>query len=687
MGRMFDWSRRGRHLRPRVLQVEPVVLPAVPRGGLAYRKQAAGRLVPQRRHAGARAGRRRRPPLLALRDAGQKRDLEQWYFRITNYADELLDFGGIEWPERDPDHADQLDRPLRRCRDRVRAASSHHAGGEELACSRRGPTRCSGSRSWCWRRSIRWSETLTTPERRADVEAYVDRGHVKTEIDRLTTEREKTGVAIGAYAINPDNGARVPIYVADYVLGSYGTGAIMAVPAHDERDFEFARKFGLPIVNVVMPKGADPDAELQSAFIEHTVDGHGQLRAVHRPPDRRGLARDRGLAGRAGQGPDRRHLPPARLAGQPPALLGHADPDDLLRPSGIVPVPDDQLPVLLPETVDFHGSGENPLARDEAFLNAACPSCGGPAKRETDTMDTFVDSSWYWFRYLSRTTTTDRSTRTWSRAWMPVEQYTGGVEHAVMHLLYIRFCTKAMRDIGLVEPSEPFRRLFNQGIILGPDGERMTKSRGNVQDPDELVARYGADTFRLFLMFIGPWDQGGPWSPTGISGVNKFLHRVSGVRDRSPRDRRRRSGRCRAAGRRDGARRPVADAGRGTSDAARRHGGLRGLPLEHDGRQADGAVEPAVAVPGHVGRRPARVGRGGAAVPADAGAGGAAHRRGAVVAAGRGTGRGVVLDPHAVVADGRRQRDRRGHPRGADPGQRQAARQGHRAGRDLRDRA
>ena len=179
-----------------------------------------------------------------------------------------------------------------------------------------------------------------------------------------------------------------------------------------------------------------------------------------------------------------------------------------------------------PTTVDYRGSGENPLTRDEAFLNVACPSCGGPAKRETDTLDTFIDSSWYWFRYLSPHKDDGPVDPDMVETWTPVDQYTGGAEHAVMHLLYSRFWTKAMRDVGLVQESEPFRRLFNQGQILGADGERMSKSRGNVQDPDELVARYGADTVRLFLMFMGPWDQGGPWSPTGIGGVHKFLHRV-----------------------------------------------------------------------------------------------------------------------------------------------------------------
>jgi leucyl-tRNA synthetase len=191
-----------------------------------------------------------------------------------------------------------------------------------------------------------------------------------------------------------------------------------------------------------------------------------------------------------------------------------------------VPVPDDQLPVRLPETVDYQGSGDNPLRRDATFLNTTCPRCGGPATRETDTMDTFMDSSWYWFRYLSPRLEDGPVDRAIVDRWTPVDQYTGGAEHAVMHLLYSRFFTKAMADCGLVTEREPFRRLFNQGQVLGADGERMSKSRGNVQDPDELVAQYGADTVRLFLMFMGPWDQGGPWSPTGIGGVARFLGRA-----------------------------------------------------------------------------------------------------------------------------------------------------------------
>ena len=458
----------------------------------------------------------------------EKRELPQWYLRTTDYADELLDFGSIDWPE--PVRIMQTNWIGRSSGAEIvfeTAAMPHHAGGEELRVFTTRPDTLFGATFMVLAPEHGLVASLTAPERRDEVEAYVAASAAKTEIDRLSVDREKTGVAVGADAINPVNGERIPIFIADYVLGSYGTGAIMAVPAHDERDFAFARKFGLPIVKVVMPKDADPDEELTEAFTEHTIDevmvnsgefsGRPAAEAWHHIVG--WLAED----GRGRQAVTYRLrdwlISRQRYWGTPIPVIHCED-------CGPVAVPADQLPVLLPESVDYHGSGDNPLTRDEAFLAADCPSCGKPGRRETDTMDTFVDSSWYWFRYLSPDATDAPVNVDLVRDWTPVDQYTGGAEHAVMHLLYSRFFTKAMRDLGLVHEGEPFRRLFNQGQILGADGERMSKSRGNVQDPDELVRRYGADTVRLFLMFMGPWDQGGPWSPTGIGGISKFLGRV-----------------------------------------------------------------------------------------------------------------------------------------------------------------
>jgi leucyl-tRNA synthetase len=488
----------------------------------------------------------------------EKRELPQWYLRITDYAEELLDFGGIDWP--DPIRIMQTNWIGRSSGAEIvfeTAPSPHHAGGEELRVFTTRPDTLFGATFMVLAPEHPLVETLTAPQRRAEVDAYVAQATARSEIDRLSTEREKTGVAIGADAINPVNGERIPIFIADYVLATYGTGAIMAVPAHDERDFEFAHQYGLPIRRVIMPAGADPDAPLTEAFtekaqlaaieapthpshipflreVEEVVDAEravGHLVMVNSGQfsgRQAAEAYDQIVDWLAEQGKGE-HAVTYRLRDwliSRQRYWGTPIPVIHCEQCGAVPVPDEDLPVLLPETVDYHGSGENPLNRDETFLNVACPSCDGPARRETDTMDTFIDSSWYWFRYLSPDKDDGPVDPAMVREWTPVDQYTGGAEHAVMHLLYSRFFTRAMRDIGLVHESEPFKRLFNQGQILGADGERMSKSRGNVQDPDELVARYGADTVRLFLMFMGPWDQGGPWSPTGIGGVNKFLHRV-----------------------------------------------------------------------------------------------------------------------------------------------------------------
>jgi leucyl-tRNA synthetase len=342
-------------------------------------------------------------------------------------------------------------------------------------------------------------------------------------------------VAIGAYAINPMTEERIPIWIADYVLPGYGTGAIMAVPAHDERDYEFAQAFGLPIRYVVAPaSGQLPDG---AAFVEHTPDEvlieSGEFTGM--PASEAIGAITRALDGR-GQG---RFAVTYRqrdwVAGRQ-RYWGAPIPIVYCDEHGAQPVPEDQLPVVLPTDVDFAPTGVSPLQSHAEFLHTTCPVCGAAARRETDTMDTFVDSSWYFLRYCS----SDFGGGPWERekvdAWMPIDLYTGGAEHAVMHLMYFRFFTKAMRDLGLLGVDEPTLVLRNQGQILGADHNRMSKSRGNVQAPDELVGRYGSDSVRAFLMFIGPWDQGGPWSPTGIDGIHRWLGRVWGAALPTPAD-------------------------------------------------------------------------------------------------------------------------------------------------------
>ncbi len=460
--------------------------------------------------------------------AVEKRDLEQWFLRTTDYADELLDFTGLDWPE--PVKIMQtnwIGRSEGAEIDFEVAPDAHQAGGDRLRVFTTRPDTLFGATFMVLAPEHPLVPKLTDPGRRSEVEAYVDQASRRTEIDRLSTDREKTGVAIGADAINPVSGERIPIFIADYVLAGYGTGAIMAVPAHDERDFAFARQFGLEIRRVVAGPDIAADAPMDSAFISHVSDerlvNSGRFDGLGADDGGKAIVDWLAETGRAEPKVIYRLrdwlVSRQRYWGTPiPVIYCERD--------GVVPVPFEDLPVRLPETVDYAGSGDNPLNHDEAFLRADCPRCGEPARRETDTMDTFMDSSWYWFRYLSPEKADGPVDRAMTDRWTPVEQYTGGAEHAVMHLLYSRFFTKAMADCGLVRDREPFTRMFNQGQILGADGERMSKSRGNVQDPDELVARYGADTVRLFLMFMGPWDQGGPWSPTGIGGVHRFLNRV-----------------------------------------------------------------------------------------------------------------------------------------------------------------
>jgi leucyl-tRNA synthetase len=457
----------------------------------------------------------------------EKRDLPQWYLRVTDYADELLDFTGLDWPE--PIKVQQTNWIGRSEGGEIvfeTAPSAHHPGGAELRVFTTRPDTLFGATFMVLAPEHPLVAELTAPDRRAEVEAYVARAQNETEIERLSTDREKTGVPIGADAINPVNGERIPIFIADYVLAGYGTGAIMAVPAHDERDYAFAERFGLPIRRVVAAPG-DEDRELEGAYIAHSAGerlvNSGPYTGL--PADEAGAAIVGELEARGkGRAAVTYRLRDWLISRQ--RYWGTPIPVIYCPTDGIVPVPEEDLPVRLPDTVDYRGSGENPLGRDEAFLNVECPVCGGPAKRETDTMDTFVDSSWYWYRYLSPEKAGGPIDRAMVKRWTPVDQYTGGSEHAVMHLLYAREWTKMMRDIGLVEQDEPFKRLFNQGQILGMDGERMSKSRGNTVDPDDLVAKFGADTVRLFLMFMGPWDQGGPWSPTGIGGVHRFLNRL-----------------------------------------------------------------------------------------------------------------------------------------------------------------
>ncbi|MFN8445110.1 MAG: leucine--tRNA ligase [Caldilineaceae bacterium] len=466
-----------------------------------------------------------------------KKNLNQWKFRITKYSDELIDcLNDIEWPERV-----KVMQTNWIGRSEGAEVTFHSEQGDPIVVFTTRPDTLWGATFMVLSPEHPLVEKITSPEQRAAVNTYKEQAARQDEITRTAADKEKTGVFTGGYAINPVNGARIPIWIADYVLMTYGTGAIMAVPAHDERDFEFATKFGLEIRRVITGPNGETEP-LEAAYDSKSEGVMMNSAQFDGTPVSEGVRTVTAWLEQTGKGKKSVNyrlrdwlISRQRMWGSPIPII-HC-------PScGIVPVPYADLPVLLPDDAEFKPTGESPLKYHEGFLHVKCPNCGGDAERETDTMDTFMCSSWYQYAYIAPNWKEGQPIREddmpWDEAkgnyWLPVDQYTGGIEHATMHLLYTRFFTKALRDLEVLEFDEPMKRLFNQGMILGPDGEKMSKSRGNVVNPDEYVDRYGADTVRGYLMFIGPWDMGGPWNPTAIEGVSRFLYRVWNIVNDEP---------------------------------------------------------------------------------------------------------------------------------------------------------
>jgi len=526
MGCMFDWSREVVSSDPSYYRWTQWLFIQFFNAGLAYKQMAAVDWCPKDQVVLAReqvegADRhcwRCGTPVV-------KRDLEQWFFRVTRYADELLDFSKIDWP--DPLRLMQTNW-IGRSEGAEIAFTVEAAGVDPIRVFTTRPDTIFGATFMVLAPEHPAVAALTTDERRAEVEAYVADARRQTEIERMSAEREKNGVFIGAQAINPMTEERVPIWIADYVLPGYGTGAIMGVPAHDERDYAFAARYDLPIRYVVLPAGgAAPDGE---AFVAHTADEvlveSGEFTGMKAADAIAAITEE--LAER-GQGEAAISYKIRDWLISRQRYWGAPIPIVYCDEHGPQPVPEDQLPVLLPRDVDFAPTGVSPLQSNATFLAASCPICGKPARRETDTLDTFVDSSWYFLRYCSPNDQEQAWDPVAVMRWMPVDLYTGGAEHAVLHFLYARFFVKALRDMHHLDFDEPFMAVRNQGQILGADHHRMSKSRGNVVNPDDLTSRFGSDTVRCFLMFIGPWDQGGPWNPSSIEGVHRFLGRVWAV--------------------------------------------------------------------------------------------------------------------------------------------------------------
>ncbi len=452
-----------------------------------------------------------------------KKDLTQWFFKITDYADELLDkLDGLDWPEK------------------TVAMQKHWIGrstGSQVnfkvkdsdlnfdVFTTRVDTLCGVSYVVLAPENPLVDEIVSAEQKEA-VENYKEEAKKQSDIERQSISREKTGVFTGAYAIHPLTGKEIPIWVGDYVLATYGTGAVMAVPAHDERDFAFAEKFNLPINRVIEAKDR---SETNLPFCEHGIlVNSGEFDGLTTAEAKEKIVEKLASMG-LGEKKVNFRLRDWLVSRQ--RYWGAPIPVVYCEECGIVPVPESQLPVELPYDVEFAPDGKSPLAKSEAFVNTTCPHCGKPAKRETDTLDTFVCSSWYYLRYPDNKNTEAPFNPELINKMLPVDKYVGGPEHACMHLLYARFITKALRDMGYLNFDEPFTSLTHQGLILGPDGLKMSKSKGNTISPDDYIKEYGADVFRMYLMFGFAYTEGGAWSDDGIKSVNRFVERIERIID------------------------------------------------------------------------------------------------------------------------------------------------------------
>jgi leucyl-tRNA synthetase len=448
-----------------------------------------------------------------------KKDLEQWFFKITDYAEKLLEgHERIDWPDKTITMQKNWIGRSEGAQIKFKVENSD----EEIDVFTTRPDTLFGVTYMVLAPEHSLVDKLTIDENQTAVVNYVKETRKATEIDRTSTEREKTGVFIGAYAINPVNNKKVPIWIADYVLLTYGTGCVMAVPGHDTRDFEFAKKFDLPIIEVISPDGNAQDT-LEEAYTEEGIMINSAQ--FNNTPSKKGIKKVAEFLASKGVGGEHVNYKLRDWLISRQRYWGAPIPIVYCPECGEVPIPEKDLPVILPEKVDFAGTGKSPLTTNPDFVNTTCPKCGGPAKREVDTMDTFVCSSWYFLRFPNPAIQDKAFDSEIVRKWLPVDQYVGGAEHAVMHLLYARFFTKVLYDLKLIDFDEPFKRLVHQGVIT-KDGNKMSKSRGNVVNPDKFISDYGADTFRMYMMFMGSYTDGGDWSDEGITGIARFLNRV-----------------------------------------------------------------------------------------------------------------------------------------------------------------
>ncbi|MGE5354140.1 MAG: leucine--tRNA ligase [Acidobacteriota bacterium] len=519
MGNMYDWDSELMTCVPEYYKWNQWLFIQLYKKGLAYRKNAPVNWCPSCQTVLANEQ--------VLSDGTCERcgttvihkNLTQWFFKITEYAEELLSgLDKINWPEKTK--LMQRNWIGKSTGTEVKFKIEDHE--EEITVFTTRPDTLFGVTYVVLAPEQPLVQKLTKPEFKEQVDAYLDSVKSLSEIDRTSTTKEKTGVPTGSYAINPVNGEKIPIWVADYVLATYGTGCVMAVPGHDERDFEFAHKFNLPIRKVVLQPGTSETDPLNEAYTEvGQLINSGSFSGT--PSDK---AIDDITASLEKEGKGKRKtnyrlrdwlISRQRYWGTPIPVI-HCEK------CGEVLVEEKDLPVELPYNVEFSTSGKSPLTTNKEFMNVTCPKCGGEAQRDPDTMDTFVDSSWYYFRYLDPHESDKMFNKKLADDWTPVDMYVGGAEHATMHLLYSRFVHKFLRDLGMTHSDEPFTNLIHQGTITN-QGAKMSKSKGNVVNPDVFINKYGSDVFRLYLMFMGPYEAGGDWSDSGIVGVDRFVQR------------------------------------------------------------------------------------------------------------------------------------------------------------------
>ena len=461
-----------------------------------------------------------------------RKNMTQWFFKITDYAQELLDdLPKLDWPEK----TKKLQTNWIGRSEGAQVALYVEKDGKRLENEDGTPVKLEvfttrvdtfmGITYVVIAPESELCEKLTTDDCREAVEEYKKATAKVSEIERMSTTREKTGVFTGAYAIHPLNGRKVPIWAADYVVAGYGTGVVMAVPSHDERDFDFAHKYGLDIIRVIQSEKGTDD-ELPYCEKKGYLTNSGEFDGMEMHDAQKAIVAKLAEMD-MGKWKVNFRLRDWLISRQ--RYWGTPIPMIHCPKCGVVPVPEDQLPVELPYDVEFTPDGESPLAKCESFMNCKCPECGGDARRDPDTMDTFVDSSWYQFRYCDNKNESEMFSREKIDKLCPVDKYVGGAEHACMHLLYARFFTKAMRDMGLLDFDEPFTSLVHQGVILGSDGQKMSKSKGNTVAPDEYIDKYGSDVFRTYLAFGFAYTEGGPWSDSGLQAIVKFFRRIEAM--------------------------------------------------------------------------------------------------------------------------------------------------------------